>query len=93
MRIYVGNLAQDVSDEVLNSAFSAHGEVASAQVISDRYTGLSRGFGFVEMRDNAQAEAAIRGLDGTDLNGQSIKVNQARPRREQGGGGDRGPRW
>ncbi len=90
MRIYVGNLAQGVTDEVLKSTFTAHGEVASAEVITDRYTGLSRGFGFVEMRDNSQAEAAIRGLDGSSLHGQNIKVNQARPRREQS---DRGPRW
>ena len=93
MRIYEGNLPHDVTGETLSAAFAGHGEVDSAQVITDRYTGQSRGFGFVEMRDNAQAEAVIQGLDGSDLGDRVNKVNQARLRNgNRGGGGDRGPR-
>ena len=93
MRIYVGILPHDVIGKTLSAAFAGHGEVDSAQMITDRYTGQYRGFGFVEMRDNAQAEAAIQGLNGSDLGDRIIKVNQARPRNDnRGGGGDRGPR-
>ena len=101
MRIYVGNLANDVTGEDLRDAFSAHGEVASADVISDRYTGQSRGFGFVEMRDSESGQKAIRDLDGREIKGRQVKVNEARPRTESrgfsggggGGGGGRGGRW
>lgn len=96
MRIYVGNLAPDVTDEVLMSTFAAHGEVVSVEVITDNDTRQSRGFGFVEMRDDGQAEAAIRNLDGSGLQGRNIQVNVARPRTERsGGGGDpvRRRRW
>lgn len=96
MRIYVGNLVHDVTDDDLRGAFSAYGEVASADVIMDRYTGQSRGFGFVEMRDSESAQKAIRELDGRDIKGRQVKVNEARPRTENrgfGGGGGRGPRW
>ena len=101
MRIYVGNLVNEVSGDDLRSEFSAYGEVASADVITDRYTGQSRGFGFVEMRDSDSAQKAIRELDGRDMKGRQIKVNEARPRTESrgfsggggGGGGGRGPRW
>ena len=98
MRIYVGNLVHDVTDDDLRGAFSAYGEVASADVIMDRYTGQSRGFGFVEMRDNESAQKAIRELDGREIKGRQVKVNEARPRTESrgfggGGGGGRGPRW
>ena len=98
MRIYVGNLVHDVTDDDLRGAFSAYGEVASADVIMDRYTGQSRGFGFVEMRDNESAQKAIRELDGRDIKGRQVKVNEARPRTDSrgfggGGGGGRGPRW
>ena len=89
MRIYVGSLARDVNDDALRAAFAAHGDVASANVITDRETGESRGFGFVEMRDNEAANAAIRALDGSELSGSSLKVNEARPRNEGGGGGGR----
>ena len=90
MRIYVGSLAESVNNEALNAAFAAYGEVASADVITDRYTGQSRGFGFVEMRDDESAQKAIRGLDGSDLNGRALRVNEARPRTENRGGGGGG---
>ena len=101
MRIYVGNLPNDVTGDDLRDAFSAHGEVASADVISDRYTGQSRGFGFVEMRDSESGQKAIRDLDGREIKGRQVKVNEARPRTESrgfsggggGGGGGRGGRW
>ena len=90
MNIYVGNLPFDVSDEELRTLFEPHGEVQSATVVKDKFSGESRGFGFVEMPTKAEAEAAINGLDGTDMKGRALKVNEARPR-PQGGGGRRGP--
>jgi len=90
MNIYVGNLSYDTDDASLRAAFEAHGEVTSAQVISDRDTGRSRGFGFVEMPSDEEARAAIAALDGTDLQGRSLKVNEARPRGERRGGGGGG---
>ena len=87
MNIYVGNLSFDTDDAGLRAAFEAHGEVSSAQVITDRDTGRSRGFGFVEMPSAEEAKAAMEALDGTDLQGRNIKVNEARPRTERGGGG------
>jgi len=92
MNIYVGNLSYDTDDASLRAAFEAHGEVTSAQVISDRDTGRSRGFGFVEMPSDEEARAAIAALDGTDLQGRSLKVNEARPRGERRGGGGGGGR-
>ena len=80
MNIYVGNLAYSVTDNDLREAFAAFGEVARANVIMDRDTGRSKGFGFVEMPDNAQAEAAINGLNDKPLGGRAIRVNEARPR-------------
>ena len=92
MNIYVGNLAYEVSDEDLNKAFVAFGEVVSAKVIKDGYSGRSKGFGFVEMSNNAEAEAAINGLNGSEIKGRAIKVNEANPKREgsRGGRGGRG---
>ena len=91
MNIYVGNLSYEVTEEDLKQAFEAFGQVESAKVIKDNYSGRSRGFGFVEMPDNAEAQAAIDGLDGKDLKGRAIKVNKARPRSEgRGYGGNRG---
>jgi len=93
MNIYVGNLSYNTDDESLRKAFEAHGEVSSAQVIIDRETGKSRGFGFVEMPDQSAAEAAIKALNGADLDGRNISVNQARPKTERSDrGGDRGGR-
>ena len=100
MNIYVGNLPFETTEDVLQVAFTDYGEVTSARVITDRMTGRSRGFGFVEMADNTQAEAAIKGLNGKDFNGRALTVNEAKPRengggREGGGGGGGfgGSRW
>ncbi|MCD6385267.1 RNA-binding protein [Candidatus Sumerlaeota bacterium] len=82
MNIYVGNLSREVTDEDLRQEFSAFGEVSSATVIQDRYTGESRGFGFVEMTAKDEANAAIKALNGKELKGRVIKVNEARPRRD-----------
>ncbi len=89
MDIYVGNLAYSTNDEVLRSAFEVYGEVASARVVADRMTGRSKGFGFVEMPDDTQAQAAIEGLNGTTLEDRTIRVNQSqpKPREERRGGG------
>lgn len=90
MNIYVGNLSYNTTDEELRQAFGAHGEVTSVNIIKDRFSGESRGFGFVEMSNNDEAQAAIAGLNGTELGGRTLNVNEARPRTEGGGrGGDR----
>ncbi len=83
MNIYVGNLSYDVSDEELGEAFSAFGTVTSARVIRDRYTDRSRGFGFVEMDNDTEAEAAIAELNGKPIKGRPVNVNQARPREDR----------
>jgi RNA recognition motif-containing protein len=96
VNIYVGNLSFDCLDDDLRTAFGAHGTVDSARVISDKYTGKSRGFGFVEMPNDSEAQAAIAALNGTELKGREIKVNEARPKtqsRPRGGGGDRERGW
>jgi RNA recognition motif-containing protein len=89
MNIFVGSLSFDCTDRDLLQAFSPHGAVDSARVIADRDTGQSRGFGFVEMPNDEEARAAIEALNGLELMGRSIKVNEARPREERGGGGFR----
>jgi RNA recognition motif-containing protein len=89
MNIYVGNLAREVSDEDLRRAFEAYGQVESANVIKDKFSGESRGFGFVEMPAKAEAQSAIEGLNGSDLKGRNLNVNEARPRREGARGGGR----
>ncbi len=78
--IYVGNLAYSVSDDELRDAFAAYGEVARAKVIMDRDTGRSKGFGFVEMPNDSEAQAAIDGLNEQPINGRNVRVNEARPR-------------
>jgi RNA recognition motif-containing protein len=88
-RLYVGNLAYTVSSDDLQQLFEQYGTVTSAQVLSDRETGRSRGFGFVEMSDDAEADGAIEQLDGQDHEGRRLTVNEARPR-TPGGGGSRG---
>ena len=90
MNIYVGNLSRDVNDDDLKQAFSAFGQVTSAAVIKDKFSGESRGFGFAEMPAKAEADAAIAGLNGKDLKGRALNVNEARPRPEGGGGGGGG---
>ena len=98
-KLYVGGLPYSVTDGQLQEIFSAHGTVESAQVITDKFTGQSRGFGFVEMSSGSEAQAAISGLNGTDLNGRSLVVNEAKPqtgrdnrnggRNSRGGGNNR----
>jgi cold-inducible RNA-binding protein len=90
-KIYVGNCSFDVTEQQLKDVFTAYGEVNSVNVITDRDTGRPRGFAFVEMADSASAQAAIRGVNGTDLGGRTLNVNEAKPRTD-GGGGGRG-RW
>lgn len=80
MNIYVGNLPYNVTEEELKEAFSKFGEVSSVNVITDKYSGQSKGFGFVEMEKNSEAEEAIKALNESSLKGRNIKVNQAKPR-------------
>jgi RNA recognition motif-containing protein len=89
MNIYVGNLPREATEEDLRQAFEAFGQVTSVKIITDKFTGDSRGFGFVEMSNNSEAQSAISGLDGKDLKGSTLRVNEARPRRDdrRGGGG------
>jgi RNA recognition motif-containing protein len=90
MDIYVGNLSFEVTEVELKEAFSAFGQVESVKIIIDNYSGRSKGFGFVEMPDRGQAQSAIEGLQGKELKGRAINVNEARPRTEGGrGGGNR----
>jgi RNA recognition motif-containing protein len=91
-KLYVGNLGYGVTDNDLVTLFGAHGTVQSAQVIMDRDTGRSKGFGFVEMKTDQEAQAAIAALNGQESGGRSLTVNEARPRPEggRGGSGDRG---
>ncbi|MDP2754383.1 MAG: RNA-binding protein [Nitrospirota bacterium] len=86
MKIYVGNLSRDVSDEDLFKAFESFGKVESATVVKDKFTGESRGFGFVEMPSLSEARSAINDMNGKDLKGRPVNVNEARPREERGGG-------
>ncbi len=86
-KIYVGNLSYSTTEEGLEAAFAAFGNVGNVAVVSDRETGRSRGFGFVEMDDDGQAAAAIDGLNGAELDGRTLTVNEARPRPERGAGG------
>ncbi len=88
-KLYIGNLGYDVCVPDLEQLFACHGTVDSIDVITDRITGQSKGFGFVEMNSDAEAGAAIAALDGKDFGGRTIKVNEARPRPEGGGRRDR----
>ena len=83
MNIYIGNLSYDCGEEDLKKAFEDFGQVESVKIITDRYTGRSRGFGFVEMPAEEEAKAAIDGMNGKDLMGRELKVNEARPRSER----------
>ncbi|MBK5931348.1 MAG: RNA recognition motif domain-containing protein [Halochromatium sp.] len=99
MNIYVGNLAYSVTQDELREAFGAYGEVESANLIMDKFTGESKGFGFVEMPNNSEADAAIKALNEQPMKGRPIRVNQAKPRAERGrnggggGGAGGGRRW
>jgi len=88
MNIYVGNLSFETTEDQLSQTFGSFGEVISASIIADKFSGESRGFGFVEMAGKTEAAAAISGLNGQDLNGRALNVNEARPR--ESGGGNRG---
>ena len=94
-KLYVGNLSFNSTEADITDAFSAHGTVTSVNVITDRETGRPRGFAFVEMSNDAEAQAAMQALDGRDLDGRSLKVNVAKPRESRGGGGGGGGggRW
>src|SRR5689334_24614956 len=87
MNIYVGNLSWNLKDQDLSNLFAAHGEVSSAKIVNDKFTGRSKGFGFVEMPNDDQAQAAITALNGTEVDGRNIVVNESRPKQEGGGGG------
>jgi RNA recognition motif-containing protein len=86
MNIYAGNLSRELTEDELKEAFAAYGAVDSAKIIADKFTGISRGFGFVEMPDDSEAQNAIGELNGKDLKGRTIIVNKARPRDDRGGG-------
>ncbi len=92
MNIYVGNLSYQTTEDDLTAAFSPHGEVTSVAIIRDKFSNQSKGFGFVEMANADQAKAAIEQLDGSELGGRQIRVNEARPRGERSGGGGGGRR-
>ncbi len=91
-KIYVGGLPYSATEQQLSDLFAAHGAVASARIITDKFTGQSRGFGFVEMSSDAEAQAAITALNGSEMGGRTLTVNEARPQepRAGGGGGGRG---
>ena len=92
-KLFVGGLAWATDDTGLRAAFEAHGQVEEAKVITDRDTGRSRGFGFVTFSDGGDATKAIEAMNGTELDGRTLNVNEARDRRDSRGGGGRGPRW
>lgn len=100
MNIYVGNISYEVTEDDLRQAFGQHGEIDSVKLITDRDTGRSKGFGFVEMPNSEQAQSAIAQLNGSDLKGRNLTVNEARPREDRpsrggggGGGFHGGNRW
>ena len=92
MKIYIGNMPYETTEEQVRQAFESYGEVTSVNLIMDRETGRPKGFGFVEMASDEAGQAAIDGLNSSEMNGRSINVNVARPRVERGGGGGRGGR-
>jgi RNA recognition motif-containing protein len=87
MNIYVGNLSWNLKDQDLSNLFASHGEVTSAKIVTDKFTQRSKGFGFVEMPNDDQAQAAIAALNGSEVDGRNIVVNESRPKSEGGGGG------
>ena len=90
MNIYVGNLSWNLKDQDLSNLFATHGEVSSAKIVTDKFTNRSKGFGFVEMPNDDQAQAAIAALNGSEVDGRNIVVNESRPKPEGGGGGYKG---
>ena len=93
MNIYVGNLPYSVTDSDLRETFSQYGSVDQVNLISDKFSGDSKGFGFVEMNNNSEADAAIKALNGTDMKGRNITVNQAKPKSDRPSHGGGGRRW
>jgi RNA recognition motif-containing protein len=93
MNIYIGNLARTVNEDDLRQAFEAFGQITSVSLVKDKFSGEPRGFGFVEMASNKEGQSAIEGLNGKDLKGQSLNVNEARPRSERAGGSGGGRRF
>lgn len=89
MDIYVGNLSYQTTEDELKSTFEQFGQVASVRIVKDKFSGDSKGYGFVEMGSKEEASAAITGLDGKELNGRTLKINEARPREQGGRGGSR----
>ena len=89
-KLYVGGLPYSATEQQLSDLFGAHGAVASARIITDKFTGQSRGFGFVEMSSDSEAQAAISALNGSDMGGRTLTVNEARPQEPRGGGGGGG---
>lgn len=90
MNIYVGNISWNLKDQDLSNLFASYGEVTSAKIVTDKFTNRSKGFGFVEMADDASAQAAIAALNGTEVDGRNIVVNESRPKPEGGGSGGGG---
>ena len=90
MNIYVGNLSWNLKDQDLSNLFATHGEVVSAKIVTDKFTGRSKGFGFVEMANDEQAQAAIAALNGSEVDGRNIVANESRPKPEGGGSGGGG---
>ena len=90
MNIFVGNLSFSTTEDAVRALFEPHGEISSVKIITDRDTGRSRGFGFVEMPNDGEGRAAIEAVNGTDLDGRTIKADEASPRPERGGGGGGG---
>jgi RNA recognition motif-containing protein len=91
--LYVGNLSYDTTEETLRTLFAEYGEIASVNLITDRYTGRSRGFAFVEMSTDEAAQEAMRGLTGKEVDGREIKVDKAKPKRDRGGSDWGRSRW
>jgi RNA recognition motif-containing protein len=91
-KLYIGNLSYDVDSSALEQMFTAHGTVGSAQIITDRDTGQSKGFGFVEMGNDSEAQAAIAAMNGQDHGGRALTVNEAKPKENRSGGGGGGGR-
>jgi RNA recognition motif-containing protein len=92
MNIFVGNISRNATEDDIREAFSAFGKVATVSILKDKFSGESRGFGFVEMPTKTEADAAIAGLNGQDLKGRALTVNEARPKTESRGGGGGGGR-
>jgi RNA recognition motif-containing protein len=93
MNIYVGNLSFETAEQELRELFETYGSVTSARIIADQFTGRSRGFGFIEMGSREEGLKAIQELDSKDLGGRTLKVNEAKPKRQNRGGGGRDSRW